>query len=115
MTKAIISQLRAAGIEAFMPGIHEGICLSPYCVVRLFSGTLSTPRGGSVLYRVHLYAPAAFPEQLDELAEGVRDGLKPMELTGWLHLAEPRGATGIDDTCRAACSYIDYVSYYSER
>lgn len=114
LTEVIIRRLREAGAEAFMPGIHEGICTSPYCVVRLFSGTLSTPAGGYVRYRVHLYTPAGRPELLDALAGSVRTALLPMEADGTLHLAEPRGIVSIDDSYRAVCSYIDYVSYYSE-
>ncbi len=115
LASRIVKQLRAAGLEAYLPGVHEGICLSPYCVARLFSGSLSTPRGGYARYRVHLYVPAISPEQLEPLAEAVREALAPMESDGSLRLAEPRGMTGVDDAYRAACSYIDYVSYYSER
>jgi len=115
ITQQIIDRLRDAGIAAFMPGVHEGVCIRPYCVVQLCSGTLSTPRGGCVRYRMHLYVPAACPEKLDELAQSVRDALKPMEKDSRLRLAEPRGAVVTDDTFRAACSWIDYVSYYCER
>lgn len=115
MTQQIIDCLRRTGLTAFMPGVHEGICVRPYCVVQLCSGTLSTPKGGCIRYRVHLYVPAASPEKLDELAESVRDALRAMESSGQLRLAEPRGAVVTDDSFRAACSWIDYVSYYCER
>ena len=115
MTERIIKTLRSGGIRAFYPGAHEGICLSPYCVVQLHSGSLTTPKGGYVRYRVHLYVPAAYPEKREILAEAVRDALMPMEAAGSLKLAEPRGTTVVDDICKAACSRIDYVSYYCER
>lgn len=114
MTKKIVSCLRAAGIAAFWPGTHEGLCTSPYCVVRLFSGVLRTPAGGCAHYRVHLYAPLCSPEQLDNLAETVREALLPLETDGTLQIAEPRGIVTVDDSYRAVCSFIDYVSYYSE-
>ncbi len=115
MTADIIAQLRKAGISAYYPGVHEGICISPYCVVQLHSSSLSTARGGYVRYRVHLYVPAASPDHLDDLAGSVRGALLPMERAGSLRLANPRGATVTDDAYRAACSCIDYISYYSER
>lgn len=113
-TQAIIDTLRAAGLEAFWPGVHEGVCRAPYCVVHSMAGTLLCPAGGSVLYRVHLFVPAHSPEELDALALAVREALAPARNEGWLMLAQPRGVTRFDDTFRAACSYIDYVSYYSE-
>lgn len=110
----MIACLRAAGVAAFWPGTHEGICTFPYCVVRLYSGMLCVPTGGAVRYRVQLYVPAGRPEQLDELAEAVRAALLPLEADGTLALAAPRGTVTVDDGYRAACSFIDYVSYYSE-
>lgn len=114
LTSAIINRLREAGIRAFLPGAHEGICVSPYCVVQLYSGTLSTPRGGYARYRVHIFAPAAQPELLEPLADDVRAALLSLEQDGSFQLAQPRGATVTEDAYRAVSSYIDYVSYYSE-
>lgn len=113
-TQDIINILRAAGLEAFWPGGHEGVCKAPYCVPHPLAGTLLGPAGGCMLYRVHLYAPASRPEELDSLALSVRRALAGAQAEGWLTLTQPCGAVVFDDTFRAACSYIDYASYYSE-
>ena len=114
-TQQIINILRTAGLEAFLPGVNEGVCRSPYCVVRVTSSSTVSPAGGYVRYRVHLYVPADRPELLDDLAEAVRAALVPAVEQGRLLLSVPRGDTGVDDTYRAACSYTEYVSYYSQR
>lgn len=114
-TRKIILTLRTAGLNAYYPGVHDGTCISPYCVVQSSSAALVSRQCGYIRYRVHLYVPLDLPEQLDILAESVRDALLPLEKDGCLALAEPRGTTVTDDDFRALCSYIDYVSYYSER
>lgn len=113
-TRHIIQTLRAAGLKAWLPGIHEGVCLSPYCVVQHLSGSLLCPSGGFVRYRVHMYVPADRPEEMDRLSLSVREAIRPLETEGLLTLAQPCGSLTVNDTYRAAYSYIDYVSYYSE-
>ncbi len=114
-TRKIISTLRAAGLQAFPAGVHEGICRSPYCVVQPVSGALLSPAGGYMRYRIHMYVPAGLPEQLDELALSVRDALRDAEIRRELALSLPGGSVDVDDTFRAACSFCEYVSYYSQR
>jgi len=113
-SRHIIQALRDAELKAYLPGIHEGLCLSPYCVVQALSGSLLCPSGGYVRYRVHLYVPADRPEEMDALSLSVREALRPCVADGWLTLAQPCSSVLVSDTYRAAYSYIDYVSYYSE-
>lgn len=110
----IISTLQAAGLRAFPPAAHEGLCLWPYCVVQPLSGTLLSPRGGFVRYRVHMYVPAQSPDRLDGFALAVREAMRPCLEEGWLSLAQPCSTHSVSDAYRAVYSYIDYVSYYSE-
>lgn len=114
-TRKIISALRAAGLQAFPAGVHEGICRSPYCVVQPLSGALLSPAGGYMRYRVHMYVPADRPELLDDLALSVKEALEPAGREGWLTLSLPGGSVDVDDTYLAACSFSEYVSYYSQR
>ena len=71
-TDKIIGALRAAGLQAFPVGVHEGVCRSPYCVVQPVSGALLSPAGGYMRYRILMYVPADRPELLDGLALSVR-------------------------------------------
>ena len=114
-TRKIINTLRAAGLKAYPVGVHEGICTCPYCVVQPVSGALLSPAGGYMRYRVHLYVPADRPELLDELAASVREALIGQETGGMLTLSLPAGSADVDDSYRAACSFCEYVSYYSQR
>ncbi|MBE6760231.1 MAG: hypothetical protein E7554_09150 [Ruminococcaceae bacterium] len=114
-TRKIITTLRAAGLDAFHVGSHEGICRSPYCVVQPLSGALLSPAGGYMRYRILLYVPAHQPELLDTLARSVREALSGAEAEGWLTLSLPGGSIDVDDTFRAACGFTEYVSYYSQR
>ena len=114
-TDKIIGALRAAGLDAFPVGVHEGVCSSPYCVVQPVSGALLSPAGGYMRYRVHMYVPADRPELLDDLSGSVRDALRGAEADGQLQLSLPGGSVDVDDTYLAACSFCEYVSYYSQR
>ncbi len=113
-TRHIVQALRDGGLKAYFPGIHDGLCLSPYCVVQTLSGSLLSPAGGYVRYRVHLYVPADRPEEMDTLSLSVREALRSCTAEGWLTLAQPGSPVLVSDTYHAAYSYIDYVSYYSE-
>ena len=112
--KSVYDALDAAGIDVFPPGAHEGICAAPYCVVRCAGGALMDSGGGYARYIVHLYAPLDRPDDVETLAERVRTALAPLERSGLLTLAQPRGATLIDDQFAACASYIEYASYYRE-
>jgi len=113
-TQNIIAALLKAGLKAFPPAVHEGLCRSPYCVVQVLSSALLCPSGGYVRYRVHLYVSAHRSTDMDALALSVRKALLPCETEGWLTLAQPCGTVSVSDAYRAAYSFIDYVSYYSE-
>lgn len=113
----IADTLRRAGIDACLPGQHEGICLAPYAVVRQMSGIHTGPgstglMGGRAVYRVMVLVPAATPELLDSAAEAAARALLPLREHG-LILSQPRGAVIIDDAFRAVTTYLEYVSYFS--
>lgn len=107
----IADALRLAGIDACLPGGHEGICLSPYAVVRQMSG-IKTGGGGRAVYRVILLVPESMPELLDSAAEAAASALEPLRGHG-LVLSQPRGPVITDDAFRAVTTYLEYVSYFS--
>ena len=107
----IIAALRAAGVNAFAAGEHEGICTEPYCVVRQLSGVLDGG-GGRARYRITVLVPAAAAHTIDEQAQAVCDAMRPLEAHG-LIIAQPRGTTLTEDRFRAVTTCMDYVSYYS--
>lgn len=113
----IFDLLTEAGIETYAPGGHIGLCSSPYCVVQAGSGSI--PNGTRMLgkcdYRIYLVVPIEEPARLAQLAEQVRQALRPMESSGVLRLDMPRSAMVPDDSFSALVSYIDYTCCYSER
>ena len=111
-SSVIAGALRRAGIDAFLPGEHEGICTRPYAVVRQLSGVASGGRGHAS-YRVILLVPQDSPGQLDGFAEDVRRALLPLRSHG-IYVSQPRGAVLTDDLFRAVTTYIDYISYFSD-
>lgn len=111
---AIIAALRSAGLDAYLPGGHEGLCTSPYCVVQQLSGMRLGGRGGCAHYRVHLFVPCTGGVGMDAFAARVLESLRELVGSGRISLEEPRGAVLTDDSRRALSSHIDYISYYTE-
>ena len=113
----IINALKAAGLTAFAPGGHIGVCTAPYCVVQPCGGTMEekSPRGGRAVYRIYLVVPCDMPQQLDVLATAASAALNGLITAGTLQLAVPRGQTMIDNGFMALISSMDYYCYYSER
>ena len=67
----MVETLRENGVSAYLPGEHEGICTSPYAVVRQMSGS-GSGLGGHASYRVIMLVPQDCPGQLDSFAAAVR-------------------------------------------
>ena len=113
----IYGALADAGIEVYAPGGHEGICLSPYCVVQPTGATIrgGVLRCGHASYRVYLVVPCEAPASMDALAEQVGEALTGLVRSGTLRLAAPRSPMVPDSGFMALISYIDYDCFYSER
>ena len=108
----MVKALRGAGIEAYLPGEHEGICTQPYAVVRQMSG-IASDGVGHASYRVILLVPQDNPGLLDGFAEDVRQALAPLRAHG-IRISQPRGAVLTDDVFRAVTVSLDYISYFSQ-
>lgn len=113
----IYQALARAGLEVYAPGGHEGICLSPYCVVQPTGGEIpsGSRRCGRAAYRIFLVVPCESPAAMDSLANSASEALSGLVGSGTLQLAAPRSPMMPDDGFQALISYIDYDCYYSER
>lgn len=78
----IIVYLKNQGFDAYLPGKHQGECVSEYIVVRTGVTTQVNNFSSTVTYyNVMCYVPQATPSRLDEFVDEVitsMKGLAPM-------------------------------------
>lgn len=106
--ETVITALENAGIPAYYPGQHEGICTSPYCVVQSMGSFPEAGRGpGYEIIRIHLYVPVGRFSLLETLIEQVESALSGPVGQGQLRPYEEVGACLIEEAFRAHTCYLD--------
>lgn len=105
----IKSQLAAAGVRVYLPGMYKGECREPYVVVQ-DSGTYSTAetrRSGYSLIAVWCFVPLNQYSLLSSLVTTVKKALYPFHGT----LLAPTGNEGthsINNTYKSHTTYVEY-------
>ena len=108
MFKIIYDKLKEKGLSPYPPGKHEGLCVTPYCVVK--EGTqipsIQSNRLGQKVIDIIVFVPAASYIGLDPYVKSIRAALKELPYlrkTGFETPAIP------DDDKKAHTMSIEYT------
>ncbi len=108
-----VNALKAGGLTVHMPASHEGVCMSPYCVVQYLGAYPNSGAGtGEQVLRIHLYAPIGQFFLVKELKDRAEAALQPLVESGSLRPCEGVGVCNVNDTFKAHACYLDYRVQY---
>lgn len=110
MLTNIVDTLTAAGISAYMPGKHEGKCLSAY-VMAADGGVIRTGKTtGRHIYQLYVYVPMDRPSTLTAQVASVRDAVKTLTS---LRQTGDQSPDMIDEELGAYCVTLEYSALCS--
>lgn len=113
----IYSALNNAGLKVYPSGGHNGICMSPYCVVQqagtYTAGDDKPGRNSYTGYYVHAYAPLGNYLKLPELLDSVRSALNNLEDEHIVYFTGFESIHQIDDKFAAHTAYLEYRAFSS--
>lgn len=78
----VYDHIKNSGVDVFVPGVHEGDCETPYCVLRDFGASqLDNFSTQQVIYILYCYTKN-YSDLYDfvEKCKGIMDGIAPLVL-----------------------------------
>ena len=106
----IIKHLQNKGFDTYLPGKHQGECLSEYVVVKTGETTQAMEYSSTVTYYdVMCYVPEKFPSRLDAMVDEVVAAMK--ELNPMIRPTYNITGHFYDDTVKGHMRSITYLNY----
>lgn len=110
MLTTLIDALKAAGVDAYLPGRHDGKCKKAYAVVSDDGVRRAGKTTGRRLFTVTAYVPVSKPTAMNALLAKIRTAMAGLE-----NISEMDSQSGdmIDDEIEAYIVGLEYSALCS--